>query len=1063
MKAAWASSSTDWDHTAQLVTDGLVEERMPECMSIWLNGSPMALSDREWMLDLADWSEVRVDSSEISYSLDLGSERIVADQIKLKAAIHWQKEDGTAPYSIYADISEDGEHWTRVISRTGTHGPELDPQWCDFEFREQIPEGMLIKAVRLEMHAPDVRTWFLKTLGFFNKGEQLYVLDKAAFHSSWISASGSDEWIYVDLGEKSDIERVEMNWLNAPVSGKILLSDDAVSWKEAGNISSDNVRIGGKARYVKLVLDSSQDGKPFVLTEMKVWGRNKATVAGSDWKVARLPQSGNPDAWLPAKVPGTVLSAYLDAGAVPDMMYSDWNHQISQSYFREDFIYRGRMKAPVDFREKDRVWLDFDGINWKAEVSLNGVRLGSIEGAFTSARFDVTGIVAEGENDVEVIIRHPEHPGVGRYNTMRRSAYNGGVLGYDNPTFHASIGWDWMPSVAGRNIGIWNDVKFSASGEITLSHPFIRSRLMDDGSARVTIGAVVRNCSDTQRRTSLEGLFGDTQFSVSGILAPLEEKELSAVVLIKNPELWWPNGYGNPHLYPVVMNALCNGNISDSTSFKAGIREMRYNTSDGRLTMYINGRRFIGKGGNWGFSEANLRFREKEYDTAVKYHSRENFTMIRNWVGQTGDEEFYEACDKYGIMVWQDFWLANPGDGPDPKDEDMFLSNAVNYVSRIRRHPCLALFCGRNEGFPPESLDLSLRSVVGDLTPELFYISHSSRGLVSGEGGYGRKTARDFFLDKGQDRIHSERGMPNVMNYESLVRMLPEDCLWPQNQLWAEHDWTQETAQRSGEFNKAVRTAFGEAPDARKFCEWAQWINYDGYRAMFESRSRERRGLLLWMSHSAWPSLVWSTYDYWFDPTASFYGAKKGCEPVHIQWNPVTEKVEVVNASAGNLSHLKVISKIRDIYGNVISSENCIIDSSEDSTVECFRITQPDEDVWFIDLELLSGDKVLSDNFYVEGRETDNFKSLLSLPQTVLSASRDGNVLFIRNDGDIPAMMIHLTLRNRETGERILPALFSENYFHLMPGDSKIVELDDFGSNGYIIRIEGFNIPRLEK
>ena len=117
--------------------------------------------------------------------------------------------------------------------------------------------------------------------------------------------------------------------------------------------------------------------------------------------------------------------------------------------------------------------------------------------------------------------------------------------------------------------------------------------------------------------------------------------------------------------------------------------------TDKRLNLYVNGRRFVGFGGNWGFSESNLNYRGREYDIAVKHHQMMNFTMIRNWVGQIGDKEFYEACDKYGIMIWQDFWLANPADGPDPYYEDLFMENATDYLLRARNHPSVAIYVGR--------------------------------------------------------------------------------------------------------------------------------------------------------------------------------------------------------------------------------------------------------------------------------------------------------------------------------------------------------------------------------
>ena len=106
--------------------------------------------------------------------------------------------------------------------------------------------------------------------------------------------------------------------------------------------------------------------------------------------------------------------------------------------------------------------------------------------------------------------------------------------------------------------------------------------------------------------------------------------------------------------------------VSDAKTFQAGVRQFTYSEEGGALRMWINGRRFIPKGGNWGFGESMLRYRAREYDAAVRYHAEMNFNMIRDWVGQIGDDEFYDACDRYGVVVWQDFWLANPWDGPDP-------------------------------------------------------------------------------------------------------------------------------------------------------------------------------------------------------------------------------------------------------------------------------------------------------------------------------------------------------------------------------------------------------------
>ena len=176
-----------------------------------------------------------------------------------------------------------------------------------------------------------------------------------------------------------------------------------------------------------------------------------------------------------------------------------------------------------------------------------------------------------------------------------------------------------------------------------------------------------------------------------------------------NPKLWWPVGYGDPNLYPVSISFVIDGVVSDKTLFQAGVRQFTYSEDGGLLKIWINGRRFIPRGGNWGFPESMLRYRSREYNTALRYHRDEHFNMIRNWVGQTGDEAFYDAADRNGVVVWQDFWLANPWDGPDPDDNDLFLHNARDYLLRIRNHASMGLFCGRNEGLPPRLIDEGLR------------------------------------------------------------------------------------------------------------------------------------------------------------------------------------------------------------------------------------------------------------------------------------------------------------------------------------------------------------------
>jgi hypothetical protein len=721
-------------------------------------------------------------------------------------------------------------------------------------------------------------------------------------------------------------------------------------------------------------------------------------------------------------------------------------------------------------------------------------------------RFNVGNVVATGNNVIAVEIIRNAHPGAVKEQTAYSTDQNGGIPGADNPTFHATIGWDWIPTIRGRDIGIWNDVYLTHTGDVMIIDPFVRTELPlpDTTSANVFVEVTLANTSDREVSGTLKGSYGDVTFEQQVTLAAVETKVIRLdpsthpSLKLENPILWWPNGYGTPHLYDVNILFETDGKISDQTTFKSGVRQMTFDESpytpngplsgfgsgeNKRFSLYVNGRRFIGFGGNWGFGESNLNYRGREYDIAVAYHADMNFTMIRNWVGQIGDEEFYEACDRHGVMVWQDFWLANPVDGPDPSSPELFNTTAKDYIKRIRNHPSIAIYVGRNEGNPPPEIDDYLREVIPQVHPGIHYISNSAAGVVSGGGPYRALPPKSYFNLYGHDLFHSERGMPNVMNYESLLQAFgvngvdPVNTLKTPNPLYGLHDYTLggasgASAQAANSFNEIIEKAFGQPKDARQFAEWAQWINYEGYRAIFEGRSENRRGMLLWMSHPAWPSMVWQTYDYYFDPTGAYFGCKKASEPLHIQWNPVRDDIEVVNYHAFDRKGLTAMAQLINQDGSVQWEKNATLDIREDATVALFPLEFPESlsSVFFIKLTLTKDGKVVSDNFYWKGKEEGNYKSLLQLPKTSLkttsNASKSGETwkltTVLKNETTTPALMIRLKAVGEKSRERILPVFFSDNYFFLLPGEEKevVITLKDADTNGQkpVIEVSGFNL-----
>lgn len=364
--------------------------------------------------------------------------------------------------------------------------------------------------------------------------------------------------------------------------------------------------------------------------------------------------------------------------------------------------------------------------------------------------------------------------------------------------------------------------------------------------------------------------------------------------------------------------------------------------------------------------------------------------------------------------------------------------------------------------------------IVKEDHPGLHYISSSADEVVSGHGPYRALPVKEYFsLKNGSDKFHSERGMPNVMNYESLVRTFSPEALWPQNAQWGQHDYTMEGAQSCASFNAIIEKGFGKPNNAKEFADLAQWVNYDGYRGMFESRSLNRKGLLLWMTHPAWPSMVWQTYDYYFEPTAAYFGCKKASEPLHIQWNPVTDEIEVVNYSAGVRNGLTAKAQIINMDGSISWENEVSVDSKEDTTNKCMKLDFPASvsSAHFVKLTLTENGKIVSDNFYLRGVEEGNYQALREMPKVTLRsnvATNKGNdgtwtaTATLENTSSTPALMIRVNVVGEKDGEQFLPMFYSDNYFSLLPGEKKEInihwkDVDTRGETPKVV-ISGYNV-----
>ncbi len=725
-------------------------------------------------------------------------------------------------------------------------------------------------------------------------------------------------------------------------------------------------------------------------TQVSLNSTNPQTI----WQIApqaNLENTGNqismpgfqiPD-YVKGIVPGVIFTAYAEAGLEKDPDYGDNIYQVDESFYNRPFWYRTEFALPAaDFKGR-RVWLHFDGTNRFADFYFNGNKLSGtststkdVSGHMIRTKYDITDLLnASGKNAVAVLITDADQK------KKRKSKEAFGVS--SSPTYLAAAGWDWMPYVPGRLAGITGNVYLRITGDIIMEDPWVRSDLSNLEKAEISISSDMKNTSPSPQTVVLSGIIqpGDIQFSKSITISPRAisnifiGKDDFPQLIINHPKLWWPNGYGDPNLYTCNLSCSVNGKISDTKEIIFGIKKYEYKMIDNIagwpvMTFYINGQKLFLKGGNWGMSEYLLRCHGKEYETKIQLHKDMNYNMIRLWTGCVTDDEFYDYCDQYGIMVWNDFWLYVAHN--DVEQPDAFKANALDKVKRLRNHPSIAIWCGANETHPKPDLDNYLRDIIAkEDNNDRMYKSCSNQDGLSGSGWWGNQPSKHHFENSGSnlawneppypygsDRgygLRTEIGTATFPAYESVIKFIPEDQLWPlptdeqlkndDDNVWNKHFFGKEASNANPiNYKTAVNTQFGASHNLKEFCEKAQLLNTEVMKGMYEAWNdkmwNDASGILIWMSQSAYPSFVWQTYDYYYDATGAYWGAKKACEPLHIQWNSSNNSIKVINTTSSDLKGATATATIYDMNGLPVAAygKSTKIDVFASNIAEAFKL-----------------------------------------------------------------------------------------------------------------------------
>lgn len=806
---------------------------------------------------------------------------------------------------------------------------------------------------------------------------------------------------------------------------------------------------------------------------------NEVKMDGNRLSAAPLDKTG----WLPARVPGTVLTTLLENHMYPAPEFGLNNnlipdiHEVGNDFYTYWFT---RQFTINNLPEGRNVWLNFRGINYKAEIFLNGKRINrnTHEGMFLRKTFNITSYLrTDAPNVLAVLVYPPTHAG----NPNGGQGGDGQIA--RNNTMQYTPGWDWIQPVRDRNTGIWDEVSITTTGPVCLSSPYVVTKVpgVRDPETKTQREAFVNTSVELENTgsTSLKGLLvcetNGTRLTQPITLSPFEKKTVSLNPLaVKNPRLWWPNGIGEQPLYDMNLSFEIGNQVSDRERLRYGIREI---TSDkcpdnGGRRFFVNGQKIYVTGGNYINSDWLLRLSPERYRDEVRFHAEMNLRMIRVWGGALVERpEFYNACDEFGILVFQDLWGSGDCNGAwedptkmdsrerrweYPDNHDLFIASVEDQVKMIRNHPSLCFWCGANEWPLAKDIDQCLRKeVFPQLDPERLFVSFSTDTLFTrnylgdnGDGPYGIQEPEWFFSFRSHP-FNPEAGSVGSPEVESMREMMTEQDLagFPRKGFTRNYTWRYHKDLGYGDHLER----YGEVKDIETYCKYAQVVNYDQYRSFMEGWASHMwdwyTGILIWKTQNPWTSLRGQMYDWSLDVNASLYGTRKGCEPLHAYYNPVTRKAGLLNTTLKDYTDLSIIARIYNLEGKLLWEKETRANSKANTVQELLDIPVPEgiQGAYFLRLALNAD----VPNIYWLTTEPKDYTCLSQLPKsrpdikTDIKKEGSNFVGTVRLSADSQISFFNrIKVFDRETGKRILPVHYSDNYITLMPGDQQEISLE---------------------
>ncbi len=759
-------------------------------------------------------------------------------------------------------------------------------------------------------------------------------------------------------------------------------------------------------------------------------------------------------------------------------------------WFRTEFKMPTAVAGKID-------WLHFNGINYRANIWLNGQKVADAK--------DVAGTYRTFEFNVSKYLK----PGAANSLAVEISAPGKDDLG---------ITWvDWNPTPPDKNMGIWKEVFLTQTADVTVRNPFVASKLSSDyKSAALTVTADLQNTSDHPVRGTLRAEIDKTKIGLPVTLAAGESKtvrftpEKFAALKLAHPRLWWPYTMGEPYLYHAKLTFQVGSRTSDSASTSFGIREVTSELTDkGHRLFKINGRNILIRGAAWA-PDLLFRWAPGRLDADLSYVHDMGMNTIR-LEGRLDREEFYEKTDRLGILVMPGWTCCDAWERWKDWHADQKYIAAESLKSQIhilRQHPSVFVWLNGSDGPPPPEIESMYLDILKQLDWPNPSVSSASESATTVTGKSGVKMTGPYeyvppvywLTDKEAGGAHGYNTEtspgPAIPTRESLERFIPKDHLWPIDDVWNYHAG-KERFTTINVFSDALNRRYGQATSLDDFERKSQAVTYDGQRAMFEAYARNKytaTGVIQWMLDNAWPSLIWHLYDYYMVPAGGYFGTKKANEPIHVQYSYDNNSVAVINNTYDPLKSVKVIAKIYNLDASEKGTKDATLDLAPDSATTAFELPKVDglSNTYFLRLQLQnSAGKLVSDNFYWLSTKLDtldwahkqdtvytpqaefgDLTGLATFPDAKLDvtatskrdASKNTTRVTVKNLGNNIAFMVHLRAARAKDNTDITPILWEDNYFSLLPGEQREVSatyaISALTGDTPVLQIEGFNIPK---